>query len=136
VLHRPAIIVEAQPARSNSRQRGSGHLKTLIWLGIFAAFLYVSFEIGPVLFAEYQFQDEITSIARYAPYTRPSIDDVRKDVLAKAQSHDLPVTAEDIKVTPHGYGVEIDVNYSVTVNLTVYQYTFDFHPTATSVSLI
>jgi len=135
VPRRPAIAAVSLTSRAASRQRGSGHLKTIIWLLIFLAFLYVSLEVGPVLYAEYEFQDDVQTIARYAPYNRPSIDDVRKEVLSKAQSHDIPVTLEDIKVEPHGYGVQIDVNYSVTVNLIVYQWVFDFHPTAASISL-
>ena len=132
---RPTIAAVSLTSRAASRQRGSARLKTIIWLLIFLAFLYVSLEVGPVLYAEYEFQDDVQTIARYAPYNRPSIDDVRKEVLSEAQSHDIPVTLEDIKVEPHGYGVQIDVNYSVTVNLIVYQWVFDFHPTAASISL-
>ena len=118
-----------------SRQRGGAKAKTLIWLVVFGLFLYVSIEVVPVLFAEYEFQDEVQTAARYAPFNRQSLDDVRASVLKSAQSHDLPVTPADITVAPHGYGVQVDVNYSVTVNLTVYQWTFNFHPSATSNTL-
>ena len=60
---------------------------------------------------------------------------MKASVLKSAQSHDLPVTADNITVVTHGYGVQIDVAYSVTVNLMVYQWVFDFHPSATSVTL-
>ena len=121
--------------RARSRERGGARAKTLIWLLIFIVFVYVSIEVVPVLFAEYEFQDDITTTARYAPYNRPSLDDVKATILKSAQSHDLPVTPANITVVPHGYGVQIDVVYSVTVNLMVYQWTFNFHPTAASVNL-
>jgi hypothetical protein len=134
----PAPITIAGNAMGSSarcRERGGARIKALIWFALFAAFIYVSYEVVPVLFAEYQFQDEVQTEARYAPFNRQSLDDVRAAVLKSAQDHNLPVTQKDIVVAPHGYGVQIDVNYSVTVNLMVYQWTFNFHPSATSITL-
>lgn len=131
----PIFAADHVKSRARSGERGGAAIKTIIWLAIFAVFCYVSFEVVPVLFAEYEFQDDIQTAARYAPYNRSTLDDVKATVLKAAQSHDLPVTAADITVAQHGYGVTIDVAYSVTVNLMVYQWTFDFHPSATSVTL-
>ncbi|MGB6429622.1 MAG: hypothetical protein WBF06_03485 [Candidatus Acidiferrales bacterium] len=133
---RISIAGDAIGSSARRKERGGARIKALIWLALFAAFIYVSVEVVPVLFAEYQFQDDVQTEARYAPYNRQSLDDVKAVVLKSAQSHDLPVTASDITVTQHGYGVQIDVTYSVTVNLMVYQWTFNFHPSATSVTLI
>lgn len=130
-----AIAGNAVKSPARCRERGGAAAKTLIWLVIFAVFLYVSIEVVPVLFAEYEFQDDVQTAARYAPYNRATLDDVRATVLKAAQSHDLPVTPAEITVAPHGYGVQVDVSYSVTVNLTVYQWTFNFHPSATSNTL-
>jgi hypothetical protein len=137
VISRPAIAANAVNAsrRCRCQERGGARIKTLIWLVIFVAFMYVSIEVVPVLFAEYEFQDDIQTTARYVPYNRATMDDVKASVLKSAQSHDLPVTAADITVVPHGYGAQIDVAYSVTVNLLVYQWTFNFHPSATSNTL-
>lgn len=126
---------DTRASRARCPERGGSKVKVVVWLLILLTFAYVSIEVVPVLFAEYEFQDEVQTAARYAPFNRQSLDDVRASVLKSAQSHDLPVTAADIAVVPHGYGVQIDVNYSVTVDLQVYQWTFDFHPSATSVSL-
>ena len=126
------IAGEAVNPHARCRERGGARAKTLIWLVVFGLFLYVSIEVVPVLFAEYEFQDDVQTAARYAPYNRATLDDVRASVMKAAQSHDLPVTPADITVAQHGYGVQVDVNYSVTVNLMVYQWTFNFHPSATS----
>jgi hypothetical protein len=135
VPSRPAIAESAVAKPARNRERGGARLKTFIWLVIFIAFVYGSFEIAPVLFAEYEFQDDIQTTARYVPYNRATMDEVKASVLKSAQSHDLPVTPADITVVPKGYGAQIDVNYSVTVNLLVYQWTFNFHPSAASTSL-
>jgi len=56
--------------------------------------------------------------------------------LDEAQKADLPVQAEDIKVQNNGGNVHINVDYSVTVDLKLYQWTLNFHPAASNSSLI
>jgi hypothetical protein len=57
-------------------------------------------------------------------------------VLDEAQKEDLPVEADDVKVVSNGKNVTIDVDYSVTVDLKVYKWTLNFHPTATNSGLL
>jgi len=90
----------------------------------------------PVLINEYQFQDSIQDIARFASVNRKTNEQIQKAVLDEAQKADLPVQAEDIKVQNNGGNVHINVDYSVTVDLKVYQWTLNFHPTANNSSLI
>jgi hypothetical protein len=55
--------------------------------------------------------------------------------LEEAQKEDLPIQAADIKVEGSAGNVHINVDYSVTVDLKVYQWTLNFHPDATNLSL-
>ena len=103
---------------------------------ILVAFIYVAAMILPVLINEYQFQDSLQNIARFASVNRKNSEQVRKDVLDEAQKEDLPVQAEDIKVESNAGNVHINVDYSVTVDLKVYQWTLNFHPAASNGSLI
>jgi len=103
---------------------------------ILVAFIYVAAMVLPILINEYQFQDSIQNIARFASVNRRNGDQIRKDVLDEAQKEDLPVQAEDIKVESNAGNVKIFVDYSVTVDLKVYQWTLNFHPAATNASLI
>ena len=116
-------------------QRGSGRLKLIIWLAILLAFGYVCVKVVPVLFAAYQYQDTVLSTARLAPVNRASDDDLKKTLVQAAEEDNLPVTADEITVTHRGFNVEIAVDYSVTVDLRVYQWTFHFHPDSTSAAL-
>ena len=100
------------------------------------AFIYVAAITLPVLVNEYQFQDSLQEIARFASVNRRTNDQVQKAVLEEAQKEDLPVQAEDIKVTGSGGNVHINVDYSVTIDLKVYQWTLNFHPTASNASLL
>ncbi len=116
--------------------KGAGNLKAIIWTTILVAFIYVAAMVLPVLINEYQFQDSLQNIARFASVNRKSSDQIQKSVLDEAQKEDLPVQAEDIKVESVAGNIKIDVDYSVTVDLKVYQWTLNFHPAANNASLL
>lgn len=116
-------------------ERGAGHFKAIFWTVILLSLIFVAFKVVPVLVNEYQFQDGIQNIARFASVNRTSPDAIKKSVLEEAQKDDLPVQAEDIKVQGGGQNVGITVDYSVTVDLKVYQWTLNFHPSATNKAL-
>jgi hypothetical protein len=103
---------------------------------ILVAFIYTAAMVLPVLINEYEFQDSLQSIARFASVNRKSNEQVRKDVLEEAQKEDLPIQATDIKVEGNAGNVHISVDYSVTVDLKLYQWTLNFHPAAYNASLL
>ena len=122
--------------RKRDGAKGAGSLKAIIWTMILVAFIYVAAMVLPVLVNEYQFQDSLQNIARFASVNRNSSEQVQKSVLEEAQKEDLPVQAEDIKVESVAGNIKINVDYSVTVDLKVYQWTLNFHPAASNASLL
>jgi cell division protein FtsL len=134
ILARP--VPDAARAAKRAREKGAGHTKAIVWTMILVAFIYVAAVTLPVLVNEYQFQDSLQEIARFASVNRRTNDQVQKAVLEEAQKEDLPVQAEDIKVTGAGGNVHINVDYSVTIDLKVYQWTLNFHPAASNASLL
>ena len=123
-------------ATKRDGERGAGHLKAIIWTMVLVAFIYAAAMVLPVLINEYQFQDSIQDIARFASVSRKTSEQIQKAVFDEAQKEDLPVQTEDIKVQTNGGNVHINVDYSVTVDLKVYQWTLNFHPAASNSSLI
>jgi predicted membrane protein len=117
-------------------ERGQGRLKAIIWTMILVAFIYTAAIVLPVLISEYEFQDSLQDIARYASVNRKDNDQIRKAVFDEAQKEDLPVQASDIKVEGNAGNIHIDVDYSVTVDLKFYQWTFNFHPAASNAALL
>jgi cell division protein FtsL len=117
-------------------ERGSGNLKAIIWTAILVAFIYAAVIVIPVLISEYEFQDSLQNIARFASVNRKTNEQIKQAVLEEAQKEDLPVQAEDIKVEGNAGNVHIQVDYSVTVDLKVYQWTLNFHPAATNMSIL
>ena len=129
-----AVADEGAEAKRN-RERGAGSLKAIVWTVILVAFVYAAVMLIPVLINEYEFQDSLQNIARFASVNRKNNEQVKQAVLEEAQKEDLPIQAEDIKVEGSAGNVHINVDYSVTVDLKVYQWTLNFHPDATNLSL-
>lgn len=123
-------------AAEGAGERGGANLKAIIWTVILVAFIYVIAMVIPVLINEYEFQDGMQSIARFATVNRRTNDQLQKAVLEEAQKEDLPVEADDVKILSNGKTIDIDVSYSVTIDLKVYQWTLNFHPTASNTGLL
>ena len=113
-------------------QAGSGRLKAIIWTAILVSFVYVCIRVVPLYFADYQLQDSIQTAARFASVNHETPEDIRADLFKQTQRADMPIKLEDIKVDRRDGRVDIEVNYSVTVDLQVYQWTLNFHPTASN----
>ena len=124
-----ACAVQRHPLAMAS-QRGASRLKLILFLSLVVAIIYVGVKVIPVLVNNMQFQDAIESTARFASVNRQSVDDIRTAILKEAENEDIPIVANDIHVKGDGGNVEIAADYSVTVNLVVYQWTLNFHPYA------
>jgi hypothetical protein len=116
-------------------ERGAGSLKAIVWTLVLVMGIYVAIKVVPTLVGEYEFQDGIQTIARYASANRQNLDQVRKAVLEEATKDDLPLTAEDIHVEGSNGNVRINADYSIIIDLKVYQWTLNFHPAASNDAL-
>ena len=115
---------------AGASQRGASRLKLVLFLGLAVAVIYVGVKVIPILVNNMQFQDAIETTARFASVNRQSVDDIRAAVLKEAENEDIPIAANDIHVKGDSGTVEIAADYSVTINLVVYQWTLNFHPYA------
>jgi hypothetical protein len=119
-------------AWANRSEHGGSKLKTLFSLAIFAAMIFVCVKVVPPYFANYQFQDAIESESRFAlsGYPKKTNDDIVMDVLKKAQELGIPAKADDVRLVINNTDVDISLDYSVPIDLVVYQFTLQFHPHA------
>jgi YbbR domain-containing protein len=118
------------PLSARTSQRGASRLKLIGFLALLVAVIYTGVKVIPILVNNMQFQDAIESTARFASVNRQSVDDIRTSVLKEAQNEDIPIAPADIHVKGDGGHVEIAADYSVTVDLVLYQWTLNFHPHA------
>ncbi len=104
-------------------------VKALIGLFLVVAAFYVAFKLMPPYYNHMQFQDSVESEARTQSYAYgKSEDDIRANVMRKAQENDIPIVSPDqIKVSRAGTEVDIEVDYTVHVDLPVYPLDLNFH---------
>ena len=102
-------------------------------LAILASLLFVAVKIVPLYFTNYQLQDSMQTEARFAVANRKSEQDVRDDITKKMQELGVAAKPEDLKVSFQDLGtgmsgvVTISLDYSVPVDLLVYQFDLPFH---------
>ena len=130
-LSRKKFVARPSPAG------GFTLLEMMITLVILGAMAFTAVKIVPVYVENYQFQDSIEAESRFAltGYPKKGPDDVRADIFKKAQELDIPVKSEDIRVNITNGSVEIGTDYSVPIDLKVYQFTLQFHPHADNHSI-
>lgn len=119
------------PGQSGN-ERGGSRVNLVLTLVIVGCMVFVAWKILPPYFANYEFQDSMQSEARFAnSYPKKNAEDIRNDLWNKAQDLSIPLSGkDDIKVSDDGSLVNISVDYSVPVDLKVYQFTLQFHPHA------
>jgi hypothetical protein len=119
------------------RERGGSKLNLIITIAILGSMLFTAIKLVPVYFANYQLQDAIESESRFAltGYPKKSVEDIRDDVYNKAQDLGVPATRDNIAVNVQNGSVSIGIDYSVPIDLKVYQFTLQFHPHADNHSI-
>lgn len=122
----------ASPSDRRLRQKGGSKLNLLITVAIVGSMAFAAIQIVPPYFANYQFQDAIETESRFAltGYPKRSQDDIQNEIFKKAQDLGIPVKHDDIKVDMTTGTVGISTDYSVPIDLKVYQFTLQFHPHA------
>ena len=126
-------ILTARPTRIP--QRGSSKLNLVFTLLVVGFLVFTAVNIVPALFAKYQLQDAIETESRFAVINRKGEDEIRADVWKKMQELGIPATKDAIRVTALQRDVSISVDYSVPVDLKVYQFNLEFHTHADNQTL-
>ncbi len=119
------------------KERGGSKRNLIITLLIVGSMVFAGIKVVPVYVDNYQFQDAIESESRFAltGYPKKSTDDIRDDVWKKAQELSIPAQRQDIQVNVANGSVSISLDYSVPVDLAVYQLMLQFHPHADNHSI-
>ncbi len=114
-----------------ARRGGASSTGCLVSLLFLVGALYYGVNIGELFFRYYRLLDEMQTQAQLAP----SLDDgtIRRRIQAAAQDIGLPAEAQQIRIARRASPREIviETEYSETVNLPLFNHTFNFHPKAT-----
>src|SRR5258708_11893801 len=111
--------------RDNNGERGGLKANLLFTLAVLGSMAFAAAKIVPVYFANYQLQDSIESESRFAltGYPKKTAEDVRADIFNKAKDLGVPAQKDAIHVAMDNGSVDIGLDYSVPIDLAVYQFT-------------
>jgi len=117
-------------------EEGSGRFKTLLSLAFLAAILFVAVKTTPPYVNNYELQEHIQQLSiQWAARARVATpDEIRDEVVAFAQDHGVPVTADDVTVAVTSH-ISTSLDYSVPGDLKVYTLMLHFMPSAENRSL-
>jgi hypothetical protein len=116
-------------------EKGGSRLKTLFVLALVFAMVYSAIKIVPIYVTDYQLQDTMQEEATFASINRKSADDIKADLEKKLTNLGIQVDPKDIQVSAYSGNVQISLEYTIPVDLTVYQLQLHFHPQADNTSI-
>ena len=103
--------------------------KALLAVALFGVLVYLGIKLGPPLVNNYQFQDDIKTVARFAVYAQNRTEgNIREEVLRRAKDLGLPVKPDQVRVVKNTYRVNIEVRYNVMVETPAYTFNLKFNP--------
>ena len=103
-----------------------GKVKGLIGILVVVAGFYVAWNMVPPYFNNYQLQDALDDIARKGSYTAQTDDDIKKAVIAKAETEDIKLKEDQIVVSRVRDMLGITVKYRIHVEMLVHPVDLDF----------
>ena len=117
--------------RGSRSRRGESSVGCLVWLLLFTAALYYGVHIGEVFLRYYRLVDEMDTAARLASVLDNGT--ITRRIAAAVDDIGLPDSAGQVIITRNDSPreVKIETAYSERVQLPLFDYTFEFHPTAT-----
>jgi hypothetical protein len=125
-----------QSSRATWRpQHGAGTIKAILWTVLLIYGAFVAYKILPAYVAEYQLQDKMQEQAKFSVVNHYPEEQIRDAIFKVIKDLEIPVKREDIKIMASDAVVRISCDYSVPVDLLVYQLTLHFTPSSENKSL-
>ncbi|HEX4379607.1 MAG TPA: hypothetical protein VH022_06220 [Candidatus Acidoferrum sp.] len=137
-MPRPSQIGIQSASRSRAALRaehGAGTIKAILWTVLLIYGAFVAYKILPAYVAEYQLQDKMQEQAKFAVVNRYPEEQIRDSIFKVIKDLEIPVKREDIKITATQDVVRIACDYSVPVDLLVYQMNLHFTPSSENKNL-
>ena len=125
----------SKSVNSARSQRGEGKLKAIIVTVILAIGILTAWKMVPPYAAQYQLNDKIQEIARFAVLNHDSEDKIKEAVFKTMQDLEIPATRDAIKVTSSAAKVTILVDYTIPVDILFYHVDLHFTPSSEGKSL-
>jgi hypothetical protein len=116
-------------------QRGGGTIKAILWTVILVYGAFVAYRILPAYVTEYQLADKMQEQARFSVVNRYPEEQIRENIYKVVKDLEIPVKREEIKIIVSQEVVKISMDYTIPVDLLVYQLNLHFTPSSENKSL-
>jgi hypothetical protein len=128
LARQPGEIAIRDSKKDRHGELGGGKLNLLLSLVIVGSLVFAAVKIVPVYVNNYELQDSMETEARFAVANRKTPVDIRQDVWKKVVELGVPAKPDNLKVIygPDGT-IQLTLDYTVAINLIVYQWNKDFH---------
>ena len=87
---------------------------------------YVAWNMVPPYVNNYKLQDDLDDIARKSSYIAATDDDIKKNVIAKAEAADIKLKEDQIVISRVRDILGITVKYRIHVDMVVHPVDLDF----------
>jgi len=120
-----------------SSQRGEGKFRAIVFTFVIVVGVFLAFKLVPPYAAEYQLQDKMQEMARFGIVNHYSEEQIRDNMFKVVQDLDIQgVKREDIKVAVTQSLVKVSLDYTVPVDLLVYNTELHFSPSSENKSIM
>ena len=109
----------------NRRERGEGQFGCLVGLALLLIAGLIAYKMIPIKVKAAEMRDAVVDEARSAGQHRDP--QIMAALLHKAESLELPITEDDIKIKRGNAEIRIDVEYTVPIEFPGYTYQWNFH---------
>ena len=100
--------------------------KRIFTIVVLVAGVFVLVQYASVYLTKWQFDDAVRQSVKYAATSRKSTEDVRREVVDKAEELGIEIGPKDIHITKRGPAFTLELEYTSTVNLRLYQHLMTF----------
>ena len=100
--------------RSHRSERGAVSVGLIVALFLLLFAVYEAIQFGPLLIAQYEFQDAVLEAAKFSRGQKAEA--VQAEVLKRAQELQLPISREMIVVTRQPQNTRIQVTYELATD--------------------
>jgi Domain of unknown function (DUF4845) len=118
-------------------QHGGGRLRALLFTAALAAFVFFCYKVIPPYFANYQLEDWLKAQIPFFMVNHTTDEALYNSILKEMHNDGIEVTRDNIKIVQNNAnGINVQIDYSVKVDLLVYQWNLHFTPQMNSQSLV
>lgn len=107
------------------RERGDSKIPLILMILVLAAVIFVLVKVVPARLNAYEFKDFMENYARNDCWQRNE-EQIRKDLLEKAVTLEIPLKGEDIVVDRRGTSITLRAKFDIPVDLKVKTWVFHY----------